>query len=436
MKKLTSVFVGLLLLFCGMMQAQEQNSVVNGKEQEKPYAGDYESFRFGGYGEMAASYKDYDFNRFTPNGSGKKNRGEISIPRFILAFDYKFSSKWVLGAEIEFEYGGTGSAREIEWYEENGEYETEIEKGGEVALEQFHITRLINKHINLRFGHMVIPVGLTNTHHEPINFFGVYRPEGETTILPSTWHETGVAVFGQLGKFDYEVQLVSGLDPQGFRSEDWISNGRQGAFEISNFTSPAFVARANYSGVKGLRVGASFYYNQTAKNATKPHRNTGYKFPVTIITGDAQYKSPNNNLIVRANAVYGNLGASAALTTINNSSSGASGYPNTTVARNAVSYAGEAGYNVGSFFGEKAPRLYPFIRYEYYNPMEETEEGSGLLADKRFQVSALTAGLNYYALPNLVLKADYTHRSVGGGKYNSENQISVGIAYIGWFIKK
>ena len=52
--------------------------------------------------------------------------------------------------------------------------------------------------------------------------FGVYRPEGETTILPSTWHETGIAVFGEIGRFDYELQLVNGLDPQGFRSEDWI----------------------------------------------------------------------------------------------------------------------------------------------------------------------------------------------------------------------
>ena len=84
-------------------------------------------------------------------------------------------------------------------------------------MEQFHITRLINKHINLRFGHMIVPVGLTNNHHEPINFFGVYRPEGETTILPSTWHETGIAVFEVgIGRFDYELQLVNGLDPQGF----------------------------------------------------------------------------------------------------------------------------------------------------------------------------------------------------------------------------
>lgn len=419
MKKLTGLFALCLLMSFGTMSAQEEAY------------DSFKKFRFGGYGEMAASYMDYGQNRITPS---KENRGTISIPRFVLAFDYKFSPTWILGTEIEFEYGGTGAAREIEWYEENGEYETEIEKGGEVALEQFHITKLIHPAFNIRAGHMIVPVGLTNSHHEPLNFFGVYRPEGETTILPSTWHETGIEFFGKFFDFDYELQIVSGLDPQNFRRENWVGKGRQGAFEVGTFTSPAFVARLNYSGVKGLRVGASFYYNQTAKNSTKPSRNADHTFPVTIVTADAQYKSPNNNFIARANMVYGNLGGSAALSKINKGSTKVTGYPTTPVAKNAVSYAGEAGYNIGNLFGEKAPRIYPFLRYEYYNPMEKTE--GSVLADKRFQTSMWTAGLNYYPLPNLVIKADYSNRKIGGGKYNSENMASVGIAYIGWFIKK
>ncbi len=52
-------------------------------------------------------------------------------------------------------------------------------KGGEVALEQFHITRLIHSAFNVRAGHLIVPMGLTNAHHEPINFFGTSRPEGE-----------------------------------------------------------------------------------------------------------------------------------------------------------------------------------------------------------------------------------------------------------------
>ena len=426
------------LLACSMT-TRAQESDMSSTARASEITEDFTRFRFGGYGEIAASYMDYDWNWVTNVGTNHRNRATISIPRFILAFDYKFSPKWMLSSEIEFESGGTGAAKEIEWYEENGEYETEIEKGGEVALEQFHISYLFHKSLNFRFGHMIVPVGLTNAHHEPLNFFGVYRPEGETTILPSTWHETGIALFGELGHFDYELQAVSGLDPQAFRMESWIGEGRQTAFEETQFTHPAFVARVNYNGVRrirGLRVGASFYYNQPSKNGSKPSRNRDYKYPLTIVTADAQYKSPSGNLLARGNVVYGHLGNSARLTSVNNGSSSASGYPNSTVAETAVSYAAEVGYNVGSFFRGKDLRLYPFFRYEYYNPMQSVEAGKGLLADKRLQKSVITAGLNYYPLPNLVVKADYTHRIVGRGNYNSQNMVSVGIAYIGWFVKR
>ena len=76
----------------------------------------------------------------------------------------------------------------------------EVEKGGEVALEQFHITRLVHPAFNVRAGHLIVPVGLTNEQHEPINFFGTSRPEGETTLLPSTWprlHTFQLSGFGR-----------------------------------------------------------------------------------------------------------------------------------------------------------------------------------------------------------------------------------------------
>ncbi len=427
MIKLIKRYVFLLLLPALTAHAQESTIV----EKAAPVDG-YEKFRFGGYGEMAASYLDYGFNRFTPTGSAKMNRGEISIPRFILAFDYKFNPTWILSAEIEFEYGGTGAAREIEWHEEGGEYETEIEKGGEVALEQFHLSKLIHRAFNIRAGHMIIPIGLTNAHHEPINFFGVYRPEGETTILPSTWHENGIAFFGSIGAFDYQAMMVAGLDPMGFSNTDWIASGRQGVYEVNSFTSPAFAGRLDYNGVKGLRLGLSGYYNQSSKNASKPQKTSHMKNIVNIVSADAQYK--NRNLTARANVVYGTLGDSEALSKTNRSNTKASGYPRTDVASAALSYGGEVGYNVGSFFGAKAPRIYPFARYEYYNPMEKTQ--GKVLADKRLEVSMWTAGVNYYALPNLVVKADYSHRRIGGGAYNNENRVSAGIAYIGWFLSK
>ena len=421
----------------------QETDMSSAAQAEELYAAGFDKFRFGGYGEVLANFMDYGINRFrgTQSGNTRDHRNEISIPRFIVAFDYKFNSKWVLGAEIEFEAGGTGSAYEIE-NTENGEYETEVEKGGEVALEQFHITRLIHPAFNVRAGHIIVPVGLTNEHHEPINFFGTSRPEGETSILPSTWHETGIEFFGTFGKgyarFNYQAQVVAGLNANGFDRNNWVQGGKQGIFETDNFTSPAYVARLNYIGVPGLKVGGSFYYcNNVLANSDKltEYNAIDGKAPLRIYTADVEYK--NKYVTARGNIVYGNLDKSAELTTYNALLSGLSPYTRTTpIAKHAVSYGGEVGFNLRSVCRDnpKVPVIYPFVRYEYYNPQEEVLTPN--TADPRNKVSMWTAGLNWYALPNLVVKADYTTRQIGGGNYLSENEFSLAVAYIGWFWSK
>lgn len=441
MKRLAN-FLVLSLFVTTPLMAQETTSGQSAAEQSAEiYANGYDKFRFGGYGEALVNFMDYGINRYTrPEGNEKAHRNSISIPRFVLAFDYKFNSKWILGAEIEFEAGGTGSAYELE-NTENGEYETEVEKGGEVALEQFHITRLIHPAFNVRAGHLIVPVGLTNEHHEPINFFGTSRPEGETTILPSTWHENGIEVFGTFGRkyarFNYQFQVVAGLNANGFDRNTWVASGKQGIFETDNFTSPAYVARLNYLGVPGLKLGGSFYYcHNTGANSDKTatYKSIG-NIPLRIYTADVQYK--NKYLTARANMIYGNLGNTVELSNANGKLSGLSPYSRVTpIAKNAVSYGGEVGFNLRSLCRDntRVPVIYPFVRYEYYNPQEEVL--SPHTAELRNKVSMWTAGANWYALPNLVVKADYTTRRIGGGKYNSENEFSLGVAYIAWFLNK
>ena len=408
----------------------------------------YNRFRFGGYGEMVANFKDYGINRFYGHkeGNAKQNHNTISIPRFVLAFDYKFTPKWILGAEIEFEYGGTGTSYELE-NTENGEYETEVEKGGEVALEQFHITRMIVPEFNIRAGHLIVPVGLTNAHHEPINFFGSSRPEGETIIIPCTWHETGIEFLGKFGKdyatFDYKAMIVTGLNANGFDRNKWVRGGKQGLFEGDNFTSPAYVARLNYTGVPGLRLGGSIYYcPNTGANSDKliTYDEIG-RIPVTIYSLDAQYT--NKYVTARANYLSGNIAHADQLGAKNGKLSNKSGYSRTTpIAKRAVSYNAEVGLNLKSIVGggKNFPVIYPFAQYEYHNSQEK---GEGMdVMDARCQVSKWNFGLNWRALPNLVVKADYTTRQIGTakvfgtGNYNSENEFGIGIAYIGWFFKK
>lgn len=431
--KRTAILSAAMLCMASVANAQQHADTVG-----------YRNFRIGGYGEAVAQFKDYGINRFQKEGASKDHRNTISIPRFVLAIDYKFSPKWILGAEIEFESGGTGTAVELE-NSENGEYETEIEKGGEVAIEQFHITRLILPEFNVRAGHMVLPVGLTNAHHEPINFFGTVRPESQTSLMPSTWHSTGIEFFGTFGRgaatFDYQAMIVAGLNANGFDRNEWVAGGKQGFFEQDNFTSPGYVARLDWRGIPGLRTGVSFYYcRNTGSNSDKSQTYGSYgRIPVEIFTWDAQYR--NRYLTARADLTYGHLGNSAAVNSRNGKLPNASPYSRLTpVAKNALSYGAEIGFNFGNTFRiAGCPTIVPFARYEYFNPQKVVEKP--YTADRRLEVSKWTAGVNWFPLPNLVVKADYSTRQIGTqkvfgkGSYNSENEFSIGIAYVGWFFK-
>ncbi len=413
--------------------------------------GGWERYRVGGYGEMVASFKDYGQNRWaTPHGSSRLNHNTIAIPRMVVAGDYKLNQKWILGVEVEFEAGGTGIEYEMEsgGGAENGEYEQEMEKGGEVALEQFHITRLIVPELNVRAGHMIVPVGLTNTHHEPINFFTTTRPEGETTLMPSTWHQTGLELFGTVGRgmatFDYQAMVVAGANADGFNKYNWIKGGKQGLFEQDNFTCPAWVFRLDYRGVKGLRVGGSFYFcNDVGANSDKLVTYKAYgRSPLRIFSLDAQYQ--NKFVIARANWLRGSLNnANGISKEIGSLGKGNPYSGKASVAKEALTYSAEVGVRLKSFFPsvEKFPDVIPFAHYAYYNPQEKGEGTASM--DDRCQVSMWRMGLNWRPLPNLVVKADYTTRQIGTKKlfgtssmYNSENEFAIGVAYVGWFFKK
>ena len=177
----------------------------------------------GGYGEVAMSrmfYSDH-VNRYGSNPQNYKNdpsHGQFDIPHAVIYLGYDFGHGWTMGTEIEFEHTGTGSTIENE-ADEAAEWEFEQEKGGEVELEQFWIQKSFAKWANLRMGHIVVPVGLNNAYHEPLNYFTVYRPEGENTILPSTWHDTGISFWGQKGAFRYELQVVAGLTAMRFNRD-------------------------------------------------------------------------------------------------------------------------------------------------------------------------------------------------------------------------
>lgn len=402
---------------------------------------DYDSFnrfRLGGYGEMISAFKGYGLNRLaTPFGNTLENRATISIPRFVLALDYKINPKWIVGAEIEFESGGTGIANELEF----GRTERSLSKGGEVNVEQFYITRLLHPAFNLRFGQMVVPMGLSNAHNEPMNFFGTARPEGEASILPYIWHESGLAAYGtfgkDLGQFNYQAMVVSGLNAKGFSGNHWVHDGQQGLFEQDDFTNPAWLAHLDWVGVHGLRIGASLYHcSNTALNSFTPKEElkNAAKHPVTLWSIDAQWLG--KYVEARADIVSGKVGNADKFSVAHEHGEEAENvFP---VAKRALSYGAEVGLNLKSFFGnENAPDVIPFVRYEYYNPMEELAvRGEKSPLNDAFKTSMWVAGVNYRLGKDIVLKADYTHRTIAGGAFRAEKEFAIGAAFNAWFLSR
>ena len=236
----TSVLSGL----CFLASTSTACAQVNAADSVMSHAGGHR-LSVGGYGEVVYSRNFYSDNvyRYSEPSKYKKDgsHGRFDIPHAVVYLGYDFGKGWSMGTEIEFEHGGSGSAYERE-YEEGGEWEVETEKGGEVELEQFWLQKSFSRAFNLRAGHIVVPVGLNNSHHEPLNFFTVYRPEGENTILPSTWHQTGVSLWGRFSKFKYELQFLEGLDAMHFDRDGWIHKGSHSAFEFEPASKYAVAA--------------------------------------------------------------------------------------------------------------------------------------------------------------------------------------------------
>lgn len=392
----------------------------------------------GGYGEVAMSrnfYSDH-VSRYSLADEHKNDpsHGRFDIPHAVIYLGYDFGKGWTMGTEIEFEHGGVGMAYEKE-DEEGGEWEQEVEKGGEVELEQFWIQKSFGHWANIKAGHIVVPVGLNNAYHEPLNFFTVYRPEGENTILPSTWHQTGISFWGKTKGWRYELQFLAGLNSDNFTNTGWIKKGPGTPTEGEIATKYGTALRIDNYCIKGLRIGLSGYYGHAIGNSypnNKDGAESKYKGVVAIGAIDFTYN--NYNWIVRGQADYGYLSDAKQLKYFTNRLNGLSPFHHSAfVSKNAFAYGIEAGYNIFSQIEklrQDNQKLYLFGRYEHYNPYASKTKNTSY---DYTNVQRMAVGINYYPVKQIVVKAEYSHRFLKS-QYNNEPAINIGVAYEGWFL--
>jgi hypothetical protein len=429
--KLKFLFSALLLITVFFAETKAQTS----DSTSVSFLKNKSRFMMGGYGEAVFQRMFYSDNvqRYAyPESHKNESYGRFDLPHVVIYTAYDFGKGWKFSSEIEFEHGGSGGAYEIE-KEETGEYEAELEKGGEVNLEQFWIEKTFSDRAHLRMGHIILPIGLTNQYHFPTEFFSVLRPEEESAILPCTWHQTGISFWGKTKSWRYEALFTSGLDAERFGNSSWIKDGAISPyeFEIANGYAGAF-RLDNYS-VPGLRMGLSGYFGYSALNSLKweRYKNNQIEGEVAIGAFDAVYN--RNNIIARTNILYGHLFDSYAISTINKRFPSASPSPKTDVASDVLSYYVEAGYNVFSLFPKvkkSNEKLYVYAHYGFYDSMYKTAQN---IDPKGWSKKTLiSGGINYFPLNEIVVKAEYTFRKFDA-PYNNEPAFSVGIAYSGMF---
>ncbi len=164
----------------------------------------------------------------------------VDFHRFVVFLNHEFNDWIQLFTEVELEHSLSGDG-----------------KPGEVELEQAFIRMDWKDNFSTDAGLFIMPVGMLNEIHEPNTFYGVERNNIESRIIPTTWWEAGVKGNWRFGNgVSVDAGITSGLD---IDASGVIRSGRQKVALAVN-DSPGYVGRIRYTGIPGIEVGASMYY--------------------------------------------------------------------------------------------------------------------------------------------------------------------------------
>lgn len=357
----------------------------------------------GGYGEFVVTAPSKHNQMGDPGGQKK----QADLRRGVLYVGYKFNDWILFNSEIEFEHGGSGEGDE---------------KRGEVALEQAYVDFKFRPEIGVRAGHVVVPLGIVNEVHEPTAFHGVNRPSVETFIIPSTWHENGAGVFGDLGPVSYRSYVVGGFhgkgtaDPKtdGFTAAEGLHGGDTGGTNTA-MEDLAWASRLDYSPVPGVKAGAGFYVGQADQGELTA------SVPITLweTHGEAEWRGAT------VKALY-------AETRIGNVDSLNIAQGNTDAAKNSIGSRMFGGYAEAAFDvltlvkNNKGQALSPFFRYERYDTQAKTP--TAFSKDPANSHVEYTLGATYKPIPQVAVKLDQQWRR--NQARTGVNRWNLGLAYI------
>ncbi|UAY51554.1 hypothetical protein [Ferruginibacter albus] len=303
---------------------------------------------------------------------------QMNLDRAVLFVGHRFNEKIAFFSELEVEDAKVDGS------------------GGEAAMEQAFLKFNLNDRQYLVAGLFIPRIGILNENHLPVNFNGVERPIVEQLIIPATWRELGVGLYGSFknAPVNYTLGILNGLNSAGFDHGSGIRDGRaEGRDGTAN--NLALTGSVQYkpgdflfqvSGYAGGTVGL----NRRAADSLNLNSG-GFGTPVYLGEGDIQY----NHKGFSAKALFAYIS-----------------YPdankiNLAYAKNLATgmygtYA-EAAYD-WLYKKKNKGELISFVRYEMLDLNSSLASNS--IYDGTEKQSHIIVGLGYLPIPNVVIKAD------------------------------
>ncbi|ACJ30717.1 Conserved hypothetical signal peptide protein [Shewanella piezotolerans WP3] len=375
-------------------------------------------FSFKSYGSVIYTNDEYYDN---VQDTTPERRGRFDLERIVTEFGYQFNDEWDMEVEIEYEHGGTGSSLEYDGFDEFGEFEAEVEAGGEVMIEKAQIRYRPSDAFGVKFGNIHLPVGLSSTLHKPNQYLTVQRHKSEAAMLPAVWNENGIGVFGEIANFHYQAQVVSGLNSEYFRTYDWVASGHQKRFEHVNGDDLAYVVRLDYGNFKsGSAVGVSYYYGNTSGNRHKTNKMSADGTVGILSVAGAYVEGP---WILRGQYLNGTLSDADAITQANKTTPGLKPGNFAQLGSESEAFFVEAGVDLSHF---TSIPVTVFANIDYSNPLKEVESG---IATKRYENTWISGGINYFPIPEIVIKAEAGVQQVAVSSIPDTNFFALGVGY-------
>ena len=345
-----------------------------------------------GYGEM-------NYNHPTARAAD----AQADLRRAVIGFSHAFDEATHVYGELEWEHAVASA-----------------DDAGETEVEQLYVEHALAPQYGVRAGLMLVPLGLLNEHHEPTQYYGVERNFVETAIIPSTWREGGVAMYGSTDSgLGWNAGIGTGpdlgkWDPAAGEGRASPLGSIHQELQLARARDPALFAALNWAGIPGLGVGGGVFAGKIGQGADFAGKDA------RLLLGEVHARWQTGPFDLSALYARGTISDTQALNLT------FLGQPT------PVPKAFWGGFAQGAWraLDWNESSLAPFVRYEQFNTgaayaAQTLGPGTSALPTEK----VWTAGINYYLNPSVVFKFDYQDFNRDDAALGYGDRFNLGIGY-------